>query len=654
MCGPDSDAPDSRDNTSCRLPAPIVASYNPPPERPATGRDQLFPMHVFFEDDGQLKAGTVLADNDTSLQVEAASGKRLKIKAAAVLLRFAEPSPSVLNAEAQKLAEELDPNFLWEVSADDEFGFADLSREYHGRTPTAPECAAVALALAGAPMYFYKRGKGRYRKAPPDALKSALASVERKLRESEQMAQWEGELRAHRLPEALRVKLSMLLYRPDKNALEWKALAAASDALHTNPVALLAQCGAIPSSHDYHYNAFVAHAFPKGVGFPPWGALPPLPDLPLSEARAFSIDDHTTTEIDDAFSVRELAGGNHEIGIHIAAPALAIARGSPLDAIARARLSTVYMPGRKITMLPDAAIDAFTLADGRSPPAISLYAEVAPDGTLVRHETRVDRVPIVANLRLDAVGDAFANAMPASGDPPWTPELRVLWRVAQALAAQRGKADFQRTEYSFYVDWEESPEGRVAIVPRPRGSPQDKLVAELMIFVNSTWGRVLADAHAAGLYRTQSNGKVKMSTRPGEHQGLGVSHYLWASSPLRRYSDLVNQRQLIAAVTGAKTPYADNDAELHAALVDFEATYASYAEIQDRLEHYWCLRWLLQEGVTETAATVIRDNLVRFDRLPLVVRLPDMPPQAPEAPVRVGIGRIDLLAATLECRFAGA
>ncbi len=156
----------------------------------------------------------------------------------------------------------------------------------------------------------------------------------------------------------------------------------------------------------------------------------------------------------------------------------------------------------------------------------------------------------------------------------------------------------------------------MTIVPRPRGSPLDKLVAELMIFVNSTWGKVLADARAPGLYRTQANGKVKMSTRPGEHQGLGLAHYLWASSPLRRYSDLVNQRQLIAMVAGAKPPYGENDAELYAALADFEATYAVYAEFQDRMEHYWCLRWLLQEEVGETTATVIRDNLVRFDACP--------------------------------------
>jgi len=354
--------------------------------------------------------------------------------------------------------------------------------------------------------------------------------------------------------------------------------------------------------------------------------------------------------------VRELPNGHYEIGIHIAAPALAIPRGSPLDAIARNRLSTVYMPGRKITMLPDEAVAAFTLAAGHAPPALSLYAEVAPDGSLVRHETRVDRVPVVANLRLDAIDEAFAADLPSPGDPPWTAELRVLWTFARALSAARGKTDIQRIDYSFHVDWDTAgagEPGRVRIVPRPRGSPLDKLVAELMIFVNSTWGKRLADARIAGLYRTQAAGKVKMSTRPGEHQGLGLSHYLWASSPLRRYSDLVNHRQLLAAVAGDKPAYADNDADLFATLADFEATYSNYAEFQDRMEHYWCLRWLLQEGIAETTATVIRENLVRFERLPLILRLPDLPALAPEATVRVAIGRVDLLAATLECRYAG-
>jgi exoribonuclease-2 len=609
-------------------------------------------MHVFFEDDGTFKAGTVLADNDTSLQVEAASGKRLKIKSASVLLRFAEPSPSALLADAQKLAAGLDPNFLWEVSDGREFAVTDLATEYYGHAPRPAEAAALALCLHAAPAHFYKKGKGRYRAAPAGALKAALEGAKRKRREAEEIAAWAEQLKAHRLPESFGPALPMLLYRPDKLALETRALAAACAAQQTNPIALLMACGAIPSTHEFHFNRFLFEAFPHGTAFPHHGNLPLPPELPLAAVRAVSIDDAATTEIDDAFSVRPLPNGHVEIGIHIAAPATAITRGSPLDAIARTRLSTVYMPGRKITMLPEPFLDGFTLAAGSTRPALSLYVEATPDGTPVRQETRLERVPVAANLRLDGIGERFA-APAATGEPEWTDELRMLWRVAQKLGAARGKPEASRVEYNFRVDWAGAPEGRVTIVPRPRGSPLDRLVSELMIYVNSTWGKLLADASVPGLYRTQLAGKVRMSTKPEAHQGLGVAQYLWASSPLRRYSDLVNQRQLLAVVAGHKPPYAESDAELFAAAADFEVTYAQYADFQNRMEHYWCLRWLLQEGVTQTHASVMRENLVRFDSLPLVTRVADLPALASDTRVRLSVGRIDLLAVTLETRYAG-
>jgi len=408
-------------------------------------------MHVFFEDDGAFKAGTVLVDNDASLQIEAASGKRMKVKAANVLLRFTEPSPAAMLAEAQKLASELDPDFLWEASDGREFAFADLAAEYYGRTPRPAEAAALAFCLHASPMHFYKKGKGRYKAAPPDSLKAALTGADRKRREAEQIAAYAEELKRYRLPEALRDKLPMLLYKPDKLALETRAVNAACDALQTNPIALLAACGAIPSTHEFHFNRFLFDAFPGGTAFPPYGDLPGVPELPLAAVRAFSIDDATTTEIDDAFSVRALASGNLEIGIHIAAPALVIPRGSQLDALARTRLSTVYMPGRKITMLPEAVVDAFTLAEGRLVPSLSLYAETTPDGRLLRHATRLERVPIAANLRLDAIGEAFTGAV-ASDEGPWTEELRALWQFAQCLADERGRPDTPRVDYSFYVD----------------------------------------------------------------------------------------------------------------------------------------------------------------------------------------------------------
>jgi exoribonuclease-2 len=615
-------------------------------------------MNVLFEDDGQLKAGTVLADQDTSLQVEVSTGRRIKVKAASVLLRYASPGPGETLSQAAAIAGGLDPQFLWEVSGDEEFGFDALAREYFGAHASAPEQTAVAQLLHASPMYFYKRGKGRYRKAPADALAAALASVERKKREAEQVAAWAAALRRRELPPELAAKRSMLLYRPEKNALEWKALAAACEAERMQPVAMLAACGAIPSTHDYHYDAFLVQAFPRGTAFPAHLSLPELPSLPVAQGvRAFSIDDAATTEIDDAFSVTELPGGRTLVGIHIAAPALAIERGGALDTAARERLSTVYMPGRKITMLPGEVVAAFSLVAGEARPALSLYVELDESGAPVSHRTVAERVAVAANLALDKVGDAFASPLPSPGDPPWAAEMRVLWRLAQRFRDARGKTDVQRTDFSFDVDWDAttavSEPGRVVIVPRPRGSPLDTLVAELMIHVNATWGRLLATAGAAGLYRVQSGGKVKMSTRPGEHQGLGLTHYLWSSSPLRRYADLVNQRQILAVVSGERPPFAANDSELVAAMADFEATYSQYAEFQERMEHYWCLRWLLQEGVDELAATVDREGVARVDAIPLRVRLADLPPFAQGTPVRVQVLRVDLLEATLEARYAG-
>src|SRR4051812_34556736 len=181
-------------------------------------------MHVFFEEDGAFRAGTVLVDNDTSLQVEAASGKRVKIKAANVLLRFAEPAPGPLLSAAQSLAAELDPVFLWEVSGNSEFGFTELASDYYGRAPNPVEAAALAMCLHGAPMYFYRKGRGRYKAAPQDALKAALAGMARKREEAESVERTADALARGELPASIRAKLPMLLYKPDKLAVETRAL----------------------------------------------------------------------------------------------------------------------------------------------------------------------------------------------------------------------------------------------------------------------------------------------------------------------------------------------------------------------------------------------------------------------------------------------
>ena len=609
-------------------------------------------MNIFYEEEGAFKVGAILTDNTTSLQVESVHGKRSKIKAANVLLRFTQPGLGEFMAQAERVAADMDVEFLWESSPPEEFGFEALAAEYFGHAPSAIEAVGSLIRLHSAPMYFYKKGKGHYKAAPPEALKAALAGAEKKRLQAELQERLTGQLAAFALPAEFEGKLPHLLYKPDRNTVEVKALEAACAATHLSEAHLLERCGAIPSSRDYHLQRFLFEHFPHGTGFPEVSA-DMHPELPLAEAQAFSIDDAATTEIDDAFSVTPLAGGNWRIGVHIAAPALTIAPASPVDAIAAQRLSTVYMPGGKITMLPDNVVQAFTLGADTVCPAVSMYLEV--DGAtlaVTKSESRVERIHIADNLRHDTLEPLFNEETLAAGkrDYPHADELALLWSFAQKLEAARGKpADnsVQQVDYNFHIE-----NDRITISERRRGSPIDKVVSELMIYVNSEWGKLLADNQVAGIYRTQNNGKVKMSTVPAPHQGLGVAQYLWSSSPLRRYVDLINQRQIIGLLRGEAPAYAQNDAALFTAMRDFDAAYAIYNEFQRDMERYWCLRWLLQEQVGRTEAVVLRENLVRLADIPLYGRVPSLPALPPGTRVTLEIGGVDLLDLDFKARYA--
>jgi exoribonuclease-2 len=620
-------------------------------------------MNVLFEEDGHFRAGSVMTDSVSSLQVELPSGKRSKVKAANVLLRFASPDPAALLAAAEVQAADLDATFLWDVCGDDEFPFEELAREYHGAAPTAEQAAAILLCLHAAPVYFHRKGKGRFRKAPPDILKAALAGLEKKRLQQEQVDGWVAELLAGRTPPDIAACSAQILYKPDRNRLETKAVEAAAASAGLSVVGLMAKAGAFASSHEYHLGRFLFEYFPRGTDFPTH-EVPPAGDLPEAGVRAFSIDDATTTEIDDAFSVQPKAGGGWRIGIHIAAPSLGIQPGTPLGDIARSRLSTVYFPGRKITMLPDEAVDTYTLQAGRSCPALSLYLDVETDLRVTAKESRIEQVAVAANLRHHEIEPLFNEDTITGGELPefeWRDELLLLWRLAEVLEAGRGKpsANAGQMDFNFYVDWAqttEDGEGRVDIQRRARGSPLDKLVAELMIVANNTWGSDLRDAGIPALYRAQGAGKVRMTTVAAPHEGLGVDCYAWSTSPLRRYVDLVNQWQMIALLRGEEPVFPPKSEALLSALRDFELAYAAYADFQRGMERYWCLRWLRQqarEGTTVWPAIVLRESLVRLEHVPLVLRSPSLPARDPRSRVEVEIDQLNLLDNDARARWVG-
>ncbi len=619
-------------------------------------------MQILFEDDGDLKAGTVRSATEASFQVDSASGKRVKVKASAVLLRFEHPRAEELLAAARTEAARMDADFLWQCAAQQEFGFEQLALEYCGRDPSPVEAAAVLIALQSAPIYFQRKGRGRFRPAAPEVLRAALASVERRRMQEELRAQMVRDLVGGRLPPTIAAMGENLLLRPDRNSAEFKAVEQAAFELQTTALRLLLARGAIRSPYHWHLQSFLARAFPRGVEF---ASDLPAPrtrswDLPAAAAPVFSIDDSGTTEIDDAFSVRRTDAAL-TVGIHIAAPALALVPGHALDAIARTRLSTVYAPGIKYTMLPDAWIEAFSLTQGRNVAAISLYLELDPASyALTGCRTALETVHVAANLRLDQLETLITEERIETGQLPlaFAQELTVLWRLVNRLRSEReqlrGRPEPKAREEIAVLLSGEGEEARVQMQVRRRDAPLDRIVSELMIYANSYWGAWLEKMGLVGVYRSQALGRVRMSTTPSLHEGIGVSHYAWCTSPLRRYVDLVNQRQLIAAVAGTPAPHRRGDADLFAVISAFDAAYGAYADFQELMERYWSLRWLQQEAVHHVQARVVKGEIVRLQGLPMTTRLSGAASYERGQRLELEINQIDLIDLTPNARILRA
>ena len=631
-------------------------------------------MFLLFEEAGKFMAGRLLSEADSSAQVELDSGKRVKVKASSMLLKFDKPAPAVFVSTAQALSQTIELEMAWEFSPEEEFGFAELARDYFSDKATLEQQAGTLFRLYEAPHYFRRAGKGRFRKASADVLAQALVAIEKKKMLQAQIDDWVGELSQGRCPGSIREQLYKILFKPDKNAPEYKAVVDASRATHTAPLDLLQRVGAIDSPYQFHWRRFLFENFPKGTGFPALEA-PAIKDvLPLAMVRAFSIDDSATTEIDDALSVLGLGSGTVVVGIHIAAPGLALQPGSAIDQLGRARLSTVYMPGFKITMLPDAVVQTYTLLEGRDCPAVSLYVTLDEATLELRSsETRLERVPIVANLRhdqLDAVVTApwlesqdFQHQTSTAAAPAAAVGLRAqlsfLYRLARHLKAARevvrGKPEtFNRPDYNFRLlgTTGEHPDGseQVQISVRQRGAPLDLIVAEAMILANSSWGNWLAELGVPAIYRSQASlapgVKVRMGTKALPHAGIGVKSYAWSTSPLRRYTDLVNQWQIIACARHGRTavlaaPFKARDAELFSIISGFDAAYSAYNGFQGAMERFWTLKYLQQNGVTELRASVFKENMVRADDLPLVLPVAGGRDLPRGAKVRVRLGDID-------------
>src|ERR1700712_1286088 len=210
-------------------------------------------MYALFEEAGKFLAGRVMTEAEASMQIELDSGKRVKVKSANVLLKFEKPQPAELIASAQTIAKEIDLDLAWEFAPDSEFSFADIAREYFEASAGIDKQAAALFRLFEAPHYFRRLGKGNFKKAPEEIVKVALLGIERKKQVVAQIEAWAAELANGQCPPAVREQLYKLLFKPDKNAPEYKAVVEAAHRTQKAPLDLLTAAGAIDSPYQFHW-----------------------------------------------------------------------------------------------------------------------------------------------------------------------------------------------------------------------------------------------------------------------------------------------------------------------------------------------------------------------------------------------------------------
>lgn len=601
-------------------------------------------MNIFYEESGQFKVAKIVQKTDSSYQVDTQHGKRTKVKTNSVFTEFDGDMTAFLET-AQNQATEIDTDLLWEVCNEDEFSAQSIAEEYFGHTPNQIELAATLISLYAAPMYFYKKAKGIFKAAPEETLKQALAAIERKKQQEAQIESWVNLLKQGEIPPEIATDLKTILHTPDKQTLTYKAFNKAADTLKISPYELAKRVGGIHSVSEYLLDGFESKHFPHGTDFPQ--ITPPiLPTLAQAQAQAFSIDDESTTEIDDALSLSDLGNGNKRVGIHIAAPSLAITSDSEIEKIIMARLSTVYFPGDKITMLPENWITAFSLDAGSHRAAISIYYDVDADFNIGEPTCKIEAVYIVDNLRIESIEPHFntQTGLDKTSSPLFNHHHDLIWFYNFAIALQKARNRYEperAPRYDYSIKLSESKQ--VSVAKRERGSPIDTLVSEMMILANSSWAKMLDENNLPGLFRVQPSGKVRMSTKSEPHIGMGVQHYGWFTSPLRRAADYINQKQIISLIDDTAEPlFHNNDAELFAALRDFDTAYNAYADFQRQMESYWSLVYLQQQDIKEITATLIKEDLIRIEGLPLITRATGIPFDAlPKSQMLLNITELD-------------
>ena len=335
----------------------------------------------------------------------------------------------------------------------------------------------------------------------------------------------------------------------------------------------------------------------------------------LTSVPTVTIDDVDTADRDDALSLEPLESG-YRVGIHIADAGALVSPGGAMDQEADRRMATVYTPDVRIAMLPPEVADrAGSLVPGERRAALSLLARLAESGEILDWEALPSTIMSQAALTYDEADHALED--PAS---PWHSLLAPLKQLSKSLRQRRREAGavfLDRPEMAIRV----AASGNVEVRVLNRTSPARELIAEFMVFCNTLLADFCRREGLPAAYRTQAKledeetyeqttgekarvhallfyrlvqrlPKADLGTAPAPHGGLGVPAYIQATSPLRRYPDLVMQRQISHFLRAGKPLYPPE--RIASVAQRAEMQLRDIARLEEDRNRYWFLKYLMQ------------------------------------------------------------
>lgn len=537
-----------------------------------------------------------------------------------------QPTLSTLQSHVETLRTEIDIDLLWETASElDVDDISELADLYFGGTINPEHLTAIWCALADDRLYFKRRGKVWEARSATQIEELKLQREREQAREKAQLLAKEWlrkiifnanytEVEEELLPFVERLECWL---RGDNDKFVNELVTQFANEAKVTPRELvfdiLQKTERLPATADRDIIVaglkpdFSAAITEAAQAIESW--TPSTDDNAVTELL-YSIDDEETQEVDDALGLNKTPEG-WQLIIAISDPACVIHRGDSVDREAMRRGTTVYLPTQTVLMMPERiSCDIASLTQQHLRSSVVLRIDINEEGELLNSQIQRETVKVGQRLHYPD-----ADEMIATGTGDTADSLRNFHRIAQQLQAQRiaeGAFTFQRPEYKITVTNMQDVEVKMM----ETGSPSRLLVAEMMILANHVAAKYAQRHEVPIIYRTQDAPlepitaemcaaplafqKLRKLLRPstlslhaGGHSGLGLSAYTQLTSPLRRFADLVMQRQLVAHVTGEELPY-DQD-ELFKVLGTAESTAREARMVENDAKKRWFALYLQQQ-----------------------------------------------------------